>query len=133
MSPTCGCDSAVSDEVGNSGGVGVVDVSSDDAVRVCGWLSVVGDTLMCGAGVARSDREEEWRNVVGWTGSFAETVPFARATTHARLYLLMHTHEYSISTMHRHDGLLSLLIKTSLIANIGAAYHIINNLFHIIS
>ena len=51
----CGCDSIVSDEARNSSGVEVV-VSSDDAVRVGGWLPVVGDTLMCGAGVARSDR-----------------------------------------------------------------------------
>ena len=27
-----------------------------DAVRVGGWLSVVCDTLLCGAGVARIDR-----------------------------------------------------------------------------
>ena len=62
-----GCDSVVSDEAGNSSGVEVV-VSIDDvvacgddpllldAVRVGGCLSVVGDTLMCGAGVALSDR-----------------------------------------------------------------------------
>ena len=29
-----------------------------DAVRVIGWLSVVGDTLVCGAGGARGDRGE---------------------------------------------------------------------------
>ena len=51
----CGCDSVVSDEAVNSSGVEVV-VSSDYAVPVGGWLSVVGDTLMCGAGVTRSDR-----------------------------------------------------------------------------
>ena len=59
--------SVVSDEPGDSGGVEVV-VSVDDvvaccydpllpdAVRVGGWLSVVGDTLVCGAGVALSGR-----------------------------------------------------------------------------
>ena len=51
----CGCDSVVSDEAGKLSVVEVV-VPSDDAVRVGGCLSVVGDTLMCGAGVARSDR-----------------------------------------------------------------------------
>ena len=51
----CGCDSVVSDEAGKLSVVEVV-VSSDDAVRVGGCLSVVGDTLLCGAGVARSDR-----------------------------------------------------------------------------
>ena len=49
----CGCDSVVSDETGNSSGVDVV-VSSDDAGG--GWLPVIGNTLMCGAGLARSDR-----------------------------------------------------------------------------
>ena len=29
---------------------------SPDAVRVGGWLSVLGDTMMCGDGVTRSDR-----------------------------------------------------------------------------
>ena len=63
----CGCDSLVSDEAGNSCRVEVV-VSTDgvvacgddpllpDAVRDGGWLPVVGDNLMCGLGVARSDR-----------------------------------------------------------------------------
>ena len=51
----CGCDSVRSDEARYSSGVEVV-VSIDDAVRVGGWLSVVGDTLVCGAGVARSHR-----------------------------------------------------------------------------
>ena len=51
----CGCDSVVSDEAGNSSGVEVV-VTIDDMIRVGDWLSVVGDTLMCGAGVARRDR-----------------------------------------------------------------------------
>ena len=66
----CGYDSVlsvVSDEPGDSSGVEVV-VSVDDvvaccydplvpdAVRVGGWLSVVGDTLVCGAGVALSGR-----------------------------------------------------------------------------
>ena len=45
--------SLVSDAAGDSSGVEVV-VSSDNAVG--GWLSVVGDTLMCGAGVAQNDR-----------------------------------------------------------------------------
>ena len=60
-------DRLVSDEAGDSSGVEVV-VSVDevvaygddpllpDAVRVGGWLPVVGDALMCGAGVARSDQ-----------------------------------------------------------------------------
>ena len=63
----CGCDNVVSDEAGNSSRVEVVlsiddvvlcgdDPLLPDTVRVGGWLSVVGDTLMCGAGVARSDR-----------------------------------------------------------------------------
>ena len=45
-------------------------MSIDDAVRVGGWLSVVGETLMCGSGVARSDRGDTgwWLNHVqpGW-------------------------------------------------------------------
>ena len=63
----CGCESAVSYEAGYSSGVDVVvpigyvvacgdDPLLTDAVRAGGWLSVVGDTLMCGTGVARSDR-----------------------------------------------------------------------------
>ena len=60
----CVCDSVVSDETGE-----VVSVDSVDDVVACGGdpllpdavglggrLSVVGDTLVCGAGVARSDR-----------------------------------------------------------------------------
>ena len=50
-----GCNSLVTDDAGNSSGVEVV-MSIDDAVRVGGWVSVVGDTLMCGAKEARSDR-----------------------------------------------------------------------------
>ena len=63
----CGCDNVVSDVAGNSSRVEVVLSIDDvvlcgdgpllpDAVRVGGWLSVVGDTLMCGAGVAQIDR-----------------------------------------------------------------------------
>ena len=60
----CGCDSVVSDETGEVVSVDSVDdvvACGDDpllpdAVRVGGRLSVVGDTLVCGAGVARSDR-----------------------------------------------------------------------------
>ena len=65
----CGCDSVVYTygETGNSSRVEVV-MSVDgvvacvynpllpDAVRVGGWLSMVGDTLMCGAVVALNDR-----------------------------------------------------------------------------
>ena len=63
----CGYDSGVSDEPGDSGGVEVV-VSVDDvvacvddpllpdAVRVGGWLSVVGDNLVCGTGAALNGR-----------------------------------------------------------------------------
>ena len=51
----CGCDSVMSDEARYSSGVELV-LSIDDAVRVGGWLSVVGDTLVCGAGVAQSHR-----------------------------------------------------------------------------
>ena len=63
----CVYDSVVSDETGDSSGVEVVvsvydvvacgdDPLLPDAVRVGGWLSVVGGTLVCGAGVARSGR-----------------------------------------------------------------------------
>ena len=85
-----GCDSIVSDGAGDSSGVGVVDdvvacgddTLLHDAVRVAGWLSVVGDTLMCGAGVARSNRRDPAAVVglvvaqpVGWMGSSAQTIP----------------------------------------------------------
>ena len=57
----CGCDSVVSDETGEVVSVDDVvacgdDPLSPDAVRVVDRLSVVGDTLVCGAGVAWSDR-----------------------------------------------------------------------------
>ena len=60
----CGRDSLVSDGAGDSTGVEVVDdvvacgddTLLHDAIRVGGWLSDVGDTMMCGAVVARSDR-----------------------------------------------------------------------------
>ena len=60
----CGCDSVVSDETGEVVSVDYVDdvvACGDDpllpdVVRLGGRLSVVGDTLVCGAGVARSDR-----------------------------------------------------------------------------
>ena len=76
----CGCDSLVSDAAGDSSGVEVV-VSSDNAVG--GWLSVVSDTLMCGAGVARSDRGDTEEVVEpgvaqpGWVDGFiyAQEVP----------------------------------------------------------
>ena len=63
----CGCDSVVSDEAGVSSGVEVF-VSVDfvvacgddplvpDVVRVGDWLSMVGDALLCGAGMARGGR-----------------------------------------------------------------------------
>ena len=69
----CGVSSVMTagelDVRGDSSGV-QVDVAVDDvvacgddplfpdAVHVGGWLSVVGDPLMCGAGVTRSDRGE---------------------------------------------------------------------------
>ena len=57
----CGRDSVVSDETGEVVSVDSVVACGDDpllpdAVRVVDRLSVVGDTLVCGAGVARSDR-----------------------------------------------------------------------------
>ena len=57
----CGRDSVVSDETGEVVSVDDVVACGDDpllpdAVRVVDRLSVVGDTLVCGAGVARSDR-----------------------------------------------------------------------------
>ena len=57
----CGRDSVVSDEAGEVVSVDDVVACGDDpllpdAVRVVDRLSVVGDTLVCGAGVARSDR-----------------------------------------------------------------------------
>ena len=83
----CGCNSVVSDEAGNSSDVEVVAsidgvVACDDvpllpdAVRVGGWLSVVGDTLMCGAGVARVPVE-----TLRWSGS---TWLGGRANLHRR-------------------------------------------------
>ena len=56
-----GYDSVLSDETGEVVSVGDVveygdDPLSPDAVRVGGGLSLVGDTLVCGAGVARSGR-----------------------------------------------------------------------------
>ena len=56
-----GYDSLVSDETGEVVSVDDVFACGDnpllpDAVRVGGRLSVVGDTLVCGAGVARSGR-----------------------------------------------------------------------------
>ena len=62
----CACDSLVSDGAGDSSAVEVVDdvvACSDDTLfhdvaRVGGWLSVLGDTLMGGAGVARCDRRD---------------------------------------------------------------------------
>ena len=85
----CGCDSVVSDETVEVVSVDDVVACGDDpllpdAVRLGGRLSVVGDTLVCGAGVARSEEEtlgrwldQEWLNVVGWTGSCAQTIPCA--------------------------------------------------------
>ena len=57
----CGRDSIVSDETGEVVSVDDVVACGDDpllsdAVRVVDRLSVVGDTLVCGAGVAWSDR-----------------------------------------------------------------------------
>ncbi len=54
----CGCDSVVSGEVVSVDDVVACDDDPllPDAARVGGRLSVVGDTLVCGAGVARSDR-----------------------------------------------------------------------------
>ena len=60
------CDSLVSDAAGDSSGVEVVDdvvacgddTLLDDAVHIGGWLSVLGDTLMCADGVARTDRRD---------------------------------------------------------------------------
>ena len=60
----CGCDSLVSDWASDSSGVDVVvdvvargdDTLLHGAIRVCEWLSVVGDTVMCGDGVARSEQ-----------------------------------------------------------------------------
>ena len=57
----CGRDSVVSDETGEVVSADDVVACGDDpllpdAVRVVDRLSVVGDTLVCGAGVARSDR-----------------------------------------------------------------------------
>ena len=57
----CGRDSVVSDETGEVVSVDDVVACGDDpllpdAVRVVDRLSVVGDTLVCGAGVAWSDR-----------------------------------------------------------------------------
>ena len=68
----CACDRFVSDGAGDSSGADVVDdvvacgddTLLHDVVRVGGWLSMVGDTLMCGAGVARSDRRDA-ETVVG--------------------------------------------------------------------
>ena len=48
------CDSVVSDETGEVVSVDDVVACGDDAVRVGGRLSMVGATLVCGAGVARS-------------------------------------------------------------------------------
>ncbi len=83
-----GCDSVVSVEAGNSSGVEVV-VSSDDAVPVGGWFSVVGDTLMWVHGVTEERLmmwlDQEWFNLVGWTGSSAQTVtcyPIHHRCTH---------------------------------------------------
>ena len=57
----CGCDSVVSDETDEVVSVDDVVACGDDpllpdAVRLGGRLSVAGDTLVCGARVARSDR-----------------------------------------------------------------------------
>ena len=57
----CGCDSLVSVETGEVVSVDYVVVCCEDpllpdAVRVGGRLSVVGDTLVCDSGVARSGR-----------------------------------------------------------------------------
>ena len=57
----CGCDSLVSVETGEVVSVDDVVVCGEDpllpdAVRVGGRLSVVGDTLVCDSGVARSGR-----------------------------------------------------------------------------
>ena len=89
----CDCDSVVSDEASNSSRVEVVVSINDDvargdepllhdAVRIGGQLSVDGYTLTCGAGVAGVTEEtmgfwleHEWFNLVGLTGSSAQTVP----------------------------------------------------------
>ena len=65
-----GYDSAVSDETGEVVSVGDVVACGDDpllpdAVRVGGRLSVVGDTLVCRAGVARSSGRGDTKAVVG--------------------------------------------------------------------
>ena len=49
----CGCDSLVYDETGYVVACGE-DPLLPNAVRVGGRLSVVGDTLVCDSGVARS-------------------------------------------------------------------------------
>ena len=64
----CACDSIVSDEAGNSSSVEMI-VSIYDAFLVGGWLSVVGDTSMCGAGVARSDRGDNGVVICARSGS----------------------------------------------------------------
>ena len=85
----CGCDSLVSDWAGDSCGVEVVDDVArgddtllHDAVRVAGRLSLVGDTLVCDSGVARSGRGDAgmvvgpWVAQPGWVDSAsAQTVP----------------------------------------------------------
>ena len=79
-----GYDSVVSDETGEVVSVDDVVACGDDpllpdAVRVGGRLSVVDDTLVYGAGVAEETLmrwlDQEWLNVVGWTGSSAQKVP----------------------------------------------------------
>ena len=79
----CGCGSVVSDETGDVVSVDDVVACGDDpllpdAVRVGGWLSVFGVTLVCDSGVARSGRGDTdvvvvpgWLNLFGWTGSSA--------------------------------------------------------------
>ena len=80
------CGYLVSDETGDVVSVDDVVACDDDpllphSVRVGGRLSVVGDTLACDSGVARSGREETEVVIVpgvaqpyGWTGSSAGTV-----------------------------------------------------------